>query len=220
MEVIEGPSGRRIFLLAVIRGLESERVEVRKALGEASADAIAISISEEELKALDDYEKGDVPPSNFEEDVYIGGLSRFGEVKKPPPCFLEARDLARSRGLRFLALDMDDHDYTEAYVSNVGTVEMMLHSMSEGRLRRKQFKAETPRDFVLEFDSVVNGSKGFKRLETARENHMAERLAELSRDCATILAVVEVERAEGVGHALSRHFIRHLESAKPSGTKV
>lgn len=218
MEVVEGPSGRRVFLLAVVRGLESERAEVRKALGESSADAIAVSISVEELKALDHYEKGDVPPSNFEEDVYMEGLSRFGEVKKPPPCFVEARDLAKRRGMRCHALDMNDQDYTEVYVTNVGTVEMMLHSMSEGRLRRKEFKAETPRDFVLEFDSAVNGSKGFKRLEKARENHMAERLAELSRDCVTVLAVVEAERAEGVGNALSQHLTRRLESAKPPGS--
>lgn len=188
--------------MAVVRGLESERMAVRDALDESSADAIALSISDEELKALELYEKGEVPPSNFEEDIYIDGLSRFGEVKKPPPCFVEARDLARKSGLKCHAIDMNDQDYTEAYVSNVGTLEMMRHSMNEARLRRWRSKAETPADFVIQFDEKVNDGKGFRRLEKARETHMAGRLVELLSDHERVLAVVEVERAKGIGQVL------------------
>jgi len=202
MEIVQTAEGRRVFLLGVVRGLESERAVVREALGESSADAIALSISDEEMKALELYEKGEVPPSNFEEDVYIDGLSRFGEVKKPPPCFVEARDLARKGGLKCHALDMNDQDYTEAYVSNVGTFEMMRHSMNEARLRRWRSKADTPEDFVIEFDGKVNDAKGFRRLEKARERHMAGRLVELLNDHERVLAVVEVERAKGVGQVL------------------
>ncbi len=208
METIEWPPDHRIYLLPVVRGLERERAPVRKAIEGSPAKVIALSISREELDALKQYDGGEVLPSNYEEDVYMENLARFGEAKKPPPCFVEARDLARERDLRIESLDLNNEAFTEAYVNNISTFEMMSMSLYEKRLRRRKFKSATPEEFVLEFDAAVNAREGFKRLERAREEHMALRLSRLARESPATLALVELERASGVKRALARYLPR------------
>ena len=197
-----------MFLLKVIKGLQSERASVRHAIEESNPKLLALSISEEELDALMKYDGEDVPPSNYEEAIYMENLARFGEVLKPPPCFVEARDIARESGLRIEALDLNNEDFTEAYVNNVSTFEMMSLSFVEKRLRRRVFKSTTPEGFVLEFDAAVNAREGFKRLEKTREQHMALRLSQMAAECPLTLALVELERAAGVRRALSRYLPR------------
>jgi len=208
MEVIETSSGEKIWLLPVIRGLESERETVRRAFDKSRTKALAISTSKEELKALQEYDGEEVQPSNFEEEIYMEFLSKFGKVSKPPPCFLEARDLAKEKKLRFFALDLDDDDFTEAYVTSVSTIEMMTQSMSQNRMRRRRFKAKTPEEFVLEFDALINRKKGFRRLEKSREEHIAKRISELTKGCSSLLAVIEMERIAGVKQSLPNYLPR------------
>ena len=106
----------------------------------SKAEVLALSISQEELEALKKYDGEEALPSNFEEEVYMGQLARFGEVRKPPPCFVEARDLALEKKLVINALDLNEVDFTEAYVNNISTFEMMSLSLGEKRLRRRVFK--------------------------------------------------------------------------------
>jgi hypothetical protein len=202
MDVIEWPTGHRIFLLPVIRGLESERVKVRNALQECSPAVIAVSVSPEELDGLRKFEGGEAEASNIEEQIYMERLAVFGEVSKPPPCFLEARDQAKERGLRLEALDLNNEDFTEAYVTNVSTVEMMTQSWIANKLQGPRLEAGTPEEFVLKFDCAVNRKDGFKRLERAREKHMAKRLTKLMEESKDTLALIEMERLEGVRWAL------------------
>ncbi len=208
MESVKSHSGNAIWLLPVIRGLVSEIETVRKAFEKTSPAAVAVSVSEEELKALEEYDGNEGEPSNFEEEVYMAQLSRFGEVRKPPPCFLEALALIKQRGIEWHALDLNDVDFTEAYVMNISTYEMMTHSMAANKLRRHRFKADTPGELVLEFDRIVNRRKGFKNLELAREDHMASRLVDLIKRHKTVLALIETERVAGVRQALSRYLPR------------
>jgi len=207
MDVIDWPTGHRIFILPVIRGLETERLKVRKALQECSPKVIAVSVSPEELDGLDKFEGGEVEASNIEEQIYMERLAAFGEVSKPPPCFLEARDQAKERGLKLEALDMNNEDFTEAYVTNVSTVEMMTQSWIANKLQGPRLEAGTPEEFVLRFDLAVNRKDGFRRLERAREKHMAKRLAKLVEESRDTLALIELERLEGVRRALSPAYL-------------
>ncbi len=208
MDVFHWPSGHRVYLQPVVRGLESERAKVKQALAQSSAKTIAISISKEELEGLEAYDGEETFPSNFEEDIYMEKLSVFGQVSKPPPCFLEARDLAKSSDLKLEPLDLNNVDFTEAYVANVSTIEMMTQAWLEGRLRGRRFKASTPEEFVVEFDRMINGKEGYRKLEEARERHMAASLIELAQGPATTLALVELERVEGVRQGLAAYLPR------------
>lgn len=199
LEVLES----RLHLLPVVRGLTSEAATVRQAFQSSDPDAVALSISPEEMEGLRAQPDVDMPPANFEEELYVRELSRFGEVRKPPPCFVEALRLAQTTRRPLMALDMGDAQYTEAYTRNIGTVELILHSRGARRLRASSFPARTPEDLVLLLDGVFNGSKGFRALEMDRESYMARQLRNLAATYARPLALVEVERARGVKRALA-----------------
>jgi pheromone shutdown protein TraB len=187
-----------VKILPVVRGLPSETYVVANAIDTTAPDIVAISIGPEELKTLRAYGGGALEPENFEEEIYVAGLSAWETPLKPPPCFTEAIRVADRRGARLEALDMDEVTYTENYVDCVSGLELVFQGRLERRLRKKQFQAKTPRDFVLEWDAEVNGPPGFARLQARREAYMAARLREIAVSTPSVLAVVEVERAKGV----------------------
>jgi hypothetical protein len=191
-----------IHLLPVIRGLPSEAANVRVAIESTQPSVLGLSIGPEELQSLRSFRGDPVGPDNFEEEVYVAGLSAWELPIKPPPCFSDAVHLADSRHLPVEAIDMDEVTYTESYVDCVSGLEVVFQGRLEKRLTKKRFRARTPRDFVLEWDAEVNGSPGFRRLQGRREAFMAGRLREIAASQPSVLAVVEVERARGVQVAL------------------
>src|SRR6266566_3812729 len=76
-----------IHFLPVIRGLPSETATVQQAIQSVRPIAIGLSIGPEELESLRSYQGGPLPPENFEEEVYVAGLSAWEPPVKPPPCF-------------------------------------------------------------------------------------------------------------------------------------
>ena len=199
-EVLLGRASVRI--LPVVRGLPSETEVVRHAIDSVRPSVVALSIGPEELQTLRHYDGGPLAPENFEEEIYVAGLSAWETPIKPPPCFSGAVKVADARGLRLEAIDMDEVTYTESYVDCVSTLEVMFQGRMEKRLTKKRFHATNPQDFVLEWDATVNGSPGFVRLQTRREAFMANRLREITASSDSVLALIEAERAKGVLTAL------------------
>jgi len=192
-----------VHLLSDVRGPPSEAEAVRRAIEDTRPTIVALSIGPEELRNLRSWDGTPVEPDNFEEEVYVAGLSAWEPPVKPPPCFSAAIRAADARGARVEAIDMDEPSYTDAYVECVSALEVVFQGRLERRLRKKRFRATTPREFVLEWDAEVNGSPGFRRLQARREAFFASRLRELSGKGRT-LAVIEVERAGGVVGALRK----------------
>src|SRR5438445_2074715 len=118
--------GCRVHLMAVVRGLASESERVRTAFEEIRPDAVAVSLGREELEALKGYSGGNAPPDNVEEEGYVRGRSRFGEVRKPPPASLAAVAAAGERGILVHPLDMDEEQYTSGHLPAVSTVSALL----------------------------------------------------------------------------------------------
>lgn len=193
--------GSSVHLLPVVRGLPSEGETVRRAIEATRPVVVALSIGPEELQTLRTYDGKPLGPENFEEEVYVAGLSAWETPVKPPPCFSEAIRSADARGARVEGIDMDEVLYTDTYVECVSALELVFQGRMERRLRKRRFRATTPREFVLEWDAEVNRSPGFRRLQARREAFFASRLRDLSSSGRT-LAVIEVERAEGVLAAL------------------
>lgn len=199
-----GRGDSNIILLPVIKGLVSEIQEVRTAIRETTPKALGISVSKEELKTLGILGGKDAIPSSEHEKAYVKGLQRFGEVRKPPPCYTEG--LAQAKRLRIpcVALDMDESLFTEAYCNFVSVVDVMKQTKDSRTILEKEFKAETPGEFILEFDAYVNRHRGFGRLEREREKHIALRLSKMAGRWPRILALVDAERANGVLERLER----------------
>ncbi len=135
--------------------------------------------------------------SNYER-IYSDKLSRFGRVKLPPPDLMVALRLARKKGIPARAVDMNEVDYADMYVDAVRASDLIRHSVRQKRLRRKRFQAETPEDFVIEWDRTVNKVKGYANLEKRREHYVAHKLKQLSGGYKRIMVVVELQRAEGI----------------------
>jgi len=190
-----------VRILPVVRGLPSETSVVARAIEDAKPAIVAMSIGPEELETLRAYDGPNLEPENFEEEVYVAGLSAWEPPIKPPPCFKEAIRIGDKRGLRLEALDMDENTYTENYVDCVSALEVVFQGRLERKLRKKRFQAKTPAEFVLAWDATVNGSPGFARLQTRRETHIASRLREISGH-GDVLALIELERVRGVLAAL------------------
>src|SRR5881296_264541 len=191
-----------VTILSVIRGLPSERSTVATAIRTTKPDVVVLSIGPEELQALRVYHGGPLEPENFEEEIYVAGLSAWEPPVKPPPCFTEAVRVAEKQGTRLEAIDMDEVTYTENYVDSVSTLEVIFQGRLERRLAKKRFDARTPQEFVLAWDAEVNGPPGFARLQAKREAFMAARLRQIAAEGASVLAVIEVERTKGVLAAL------------------
>ncbi|HEX9566163.1 MAG TPA: hypothetical protein VGA48_01040 [Thermoplasmata archaeon] len=191
-----------VSILSVVRGLPSERSTVATAIRTTKPDVVALSIGPEELQTLRVYHGGPLEPENFEEEIYVAGLSAWEPPMKPPPCFTEAVRVAEKQGTRLEAIDMDEVTYTENYVDSVSTLEVIFQGRLERRLAKKRFDARTPQEFVLAWDAEVNGPPGFARLQAKREAFMAARLRQIAAKGTSVLALIEVERTKGVVAAL------------------
>lgn len=191
----------RVHVMPVIRGLVSESPRVVSAFDDVRPEAVALSIGREELEALKAHSGKNVPPDNVEEEVYVRGLSRFGEVRKPPPCFVAALVACTERGIPIHPLDMDDEQYSSTYVASVSTVDILLANVREGRLRKWTSKASGAEAFVRDWDAAVNHSAGYRKLVAEREAFLARRIRQVASRYGVLLALVDVERAKGVlGH--------------------
>lgn len=188
----------RVHVMPVIRGLVSESPRVVSAFDDVRPEAVAISIGREELEALKVHSGENVPPDNVEEEVFVRGLSKFGEVRKPPPCFVAALAACSERRIPIHPLDMDDEQYSSTYVASVSTVDILLANVREGRLRKWASKAAAPEDFVRDWDAAVNHSAGYRKLVAEREAFLARRIRQMASRCAVLLALVDLERAKGV----------------------
>lgn len=203
----DADTSKRLMIVGAVRGLVSEGERVEELIQKEMPDVIGLAISKEGLTAMREHlernETNDAPLENMEEEVYVAGLEAFGEVRKPPPCFSRAVTIAKKNNILIETLDMDDEQYTNAFCRNISTLEMMSLGRCGRRMARHAFTAATPEDFVMEFDSIANRSKGFKRLEKEREEHMALKISELAGKYEDVLAIVELERSTGISNALN-----------------
>jgi hypothetical protein len=202
-------NGSTVRILPVVKGLVSEGDEVEKAISEENPDAIAISISKEELTALGtkaDYDKYE--PSDIEE-IYAILLEKFGEVKIPPPCYVRAYDVGTAKNIPLVPIDMNEELYTETYCYEVGGLDLIRESMFVKRAHRKRFDFESAGAFAADWDKKINKPGGFRNLNLKREEHMAEALRKLTGKYRKILAVIEYERAGSVEKILSSNPAQH-----------
>ncbi len=203
---------KTIYLLGTVKGLTVERKTVATAFKRYKPDVIALSVSEEDLVGLESVVKGktkEIGLSRYEE-VYARKLAtiakqdpvKYGEVQVPPPAIVEGFELGSKNKVPVVAFDMDESQFTDCFVENISTPQLIWHSVRFNRVRKRKFKAKTPEEFVIEWDQVLTKLKGFKNIELKREKFMAKRLLEITKKYDNILAVAEFERVDGISEKL------------------
>ncbi len=198
--------GCDIHILPVVKGLVSEEEKISRAVDDLKPEAVAISISAEELDGLRNKEDYDKYEMSDLEIAYAAHLETFGEVKLPPPCYVKSLDICLERSITLIPIDMNEEAYSEAYCSQVGALDLLKESIFTSRVVKKRFDLSSPEDFVQDWDEKVNKAKGFRELEQIREKCMAEALLRLAGKFRSVLAVVECERASGVEGILKGSF--------------
>ncbi len=193
-----------VQILGVIKGLESEVDKVTKAFETVNPDKVLISLSAEELEGLrnmpDDFE----PELSRYEEIYAEGLSRFGKVAAPPPCYVAAVELSDHKGIPLVPIDIDERTYTELYCAAVGGGSLFRHSTRTWLMKRRRFSLKSPEAFVLAWDRAVNNLEGFKIIERKRAEQMAAGTRKAADGASRVLAIIELERAHDVAELLTK----------------
>jgi hypothetical protein len=198
--------GQVIYLKGVIKGLLREKKLVTSLFDEVKPQMVALPISPEEKKGLKACVEGKVKEialSNLEE-IYSERLQAYGKVAVPPPYLAQAYILAEKRGVKIKPIDMDEETFTDFYIKNVSTVDLIFHSQRVKHLKRKRFAAKTANDFALEWDDYINRTTGMRVVEQQRETVMAANLAKIPKKYERVLALMETERIGGVAKNLEK----------------
>jgi hypothetical protein len=127
------------------------------------------------------------------DEIFMGLLAQFGETRFPSPAFLAAVTAAGSQGLKPRGLDMDEDEFTDVHVNEVGYLDLLRSSRAVRRLEKKGMFTDTPAEFAVEWDRRLNGFGGYLRVEGARAAHMAGRLDSMSKRASNILCFADVE---------------------------
>jgi hypothetical protein len=194
LETIQG-NGCTISVLGVIKGLKAEVGRVQSAFDLTRPDVVAVSLSKEELEGLRNLPDDYTPELSRYEQIYAEGLSRFGEVAAPPPCYVATLELADHRGIKLVPVDLDEQSYSELYCVAVPGTTLFRHSTRTWILKRRRFSDESPEEFVLNWDKTVNNLEGFRTIEKKRAETMAKGILAACGGSSDVLAVIELERA-------------------------
>ncbi len=187
-----------VHILPVIRGLTSEVSTVQEAFASVNPDAVAVSLSKEEVDGLRNLPADFEPELSRYDEIYVQGLARFGEVAAPPPCYVAVIEIADSEGVPVLPIDIDEESYTELYCASVSGTTLFRNSTRTWHLRRRAFSADTPEQYVMKVDKAFNNMRGFRNVESQRAEWMAREVLKAAKDFGQLLAVIEFERAGDV----------------------
>lgn len=203
-----------IYVVGVVKGLTSEGDRVGELVKKVDFDIGALPISKEELEALENFDE-DVNEEEYQlttpEIAYARNLERYGQVEIPPPSYLSLLSYCRASDKEIMGLDMGDEHYTMAYCEHVSGTNWLMQSFREKRLLKKKVSAEGPRNFAIEWDKIINKLSGYKELEEHREEVMAKNLKRISKR-GDVLAIIEVERLEGVLEQFDNEVWSHRKS--------
>ncbi|MEM4161082.1 MAG: hypothetical protein QW531_03790 [Thermoplasmata archaeon] len=189
-------------ILGIVKGLVAESERVETYIRKFQPEVVGIGISSEELEGLKEYiKKGfELPPLSTLEDIYAEKLAVFGDVGYPPPAFERAVAHCTEHEIPLHPLDIPENEFTTLYCNTVRTRDIIFQSFRVKRLRKKKIEAKEAEEFEILWDGLVNRRGGFKRVEAARERHMAGELKKLN---GRVLGVIEIARAEGVARILN-----------------
>ncbi len=195
-------AGAGILLLASVRGLVSEALEIGPALDAFAPEVVGLGVSPEELKALVEYfvlpEGEPLVPLTTNEVNEVRGLSRFGEVQVPNPTNVETLRWGRARQIPVAPLDPSEERSAELFSEHIGYVELVRRTVRERRLSRSPPAPSSADVFAVQWDRTVGKGRGSRRLAAARDAYLAQEVARLTRGRGRVAVVVERERFDGV----------------------
>ena len=188
-----------IDLIPIVKGLISERKKVEDALSAKRYETAAVSWGIEEIEAVRRREEitGDNETNDLDV-VYLYKLKTFGDVDMPDPSFTYVVDEFSKQDISVIPLDMSDDEYSEAYCREVSTLDFLRENKIVKKAMKKEFTTSSPEDFILEWDSLINEVKGYRKMNGLRERFIADQIIDLARYRKNALVLVDYERSKGI----------------------
>ena len=186
-----------VDIIPVVNGLISEAERVRGLVGDYEAYAVSLGI--EGVQTIKNRANIDEEFEVSELDlVYAEHISKFGQVEFPSPAMCALIDSVREKGMNVIPLDMNDDDFTQMYCDTVGVTDFVREHRLAKKGLKKGFRLESPESFAREWDDYINTVKGYRETSRNRERYMAKQIRDIARFRKKLLAVIEIERVDGV----------------------
>ena len=188
-----------IDIIPIIKGLVSEKKKAEDALSAKDYETAAVSWGIEEIEAV--RKRAEITGDNETNDldiVYMHELMTFGEVDMPDPAFTYVVDEFSKKGISVIPLDMSDDEFAEAYCREVSTLDFLKEGKIVRKALKNEFNKESPERFVMEWDSLINQIKGYRKMNAAKERFIADQIADLAKYRRNVLVLIDYERCDGV----------------------
>ena len=130
--------------------------------------------------------------------IYLYKLKEFGEVDMPDPAFTYVVDEFSKKGVSVIPLDMADQEFAEAYCNEVSTLDFLRENKIVKKMMKKEFTTSSPEEFMMEWDSLINEVKGYRKMNKVKERFVAVQIMDLAKYRKSALVLVEYERYEGI----------------------
>ena len=189
----------QIRVLSTVKGLVSEAEVVKKEIDSFIPDLIVLGLSEGEVEGIRKWDGEPYELSGWDEIYGLSLRKLLGDnsIRLPPPSFTRAIEIADSKNITILGLDMDEETYTDEYTKNISTWQLFKRGRLEKSMVKSGIEGSTPEEIAMNMENSIRQLSGFKKLEILRVEHMVSNLRN-NFDNEKILAIIEVSNAESL----------------------
>jgi len=189
----------QIRILSTVKGLVSEAEVVEKEIDSFIPDLIVLGLSEGEVEGIRKWDGEPYELTGWDEIYGLSLRKLLGDnsIRLPPPSFTRAIEIADSKNIMILGLDMDEETYTDEYTKNISTWQLFKRGRLEKSMVKSGIEGSTPEEIAMNMENSIRQLSGFKKLETLRVEHMVSNLRN-NFDNEKILAIIEVSNAESL----------------------
>lgn len=189
----------QIRVLSTVKGLVSEAKVIEKEIDSFIPDLIVLGLSEGEVEGIRKWDGEPYELSGWDEIYGLSLRKLLGDnsIRLPPPSFTKAIEIADSKNITILGLDMDEETYTDEYTKNISTWQLFKRGRLEKSMVKSGIEGSTPEEIAMNMENSIRQLSGFKKLETLRVEHMVSNLRN-NFDNEKILVIIEVSNAESL----------------------
>lgn len=191
-----------LLVVGTVPGFAPDGGRVEQAFQAFLPDGVALGVPPEDVRTLEQLAKADPKPELPQPDEATARLlellARFGPTAIPSPDLEAATRLALDAKVPLRALDLDDAAHAHLYTKHVRFRHVIQSNSIKKRLLKEGVEGTDAYDLSEAWDAAWTRPKGLRRVELAREEHMAERLRVVASQHERLLVVLPAPRMAGI----------------------
>lgn len=191
-----------VLVVGTVPGFSPDGERVEQAFHAFLPEAVALGVPDEDVATLEKLAtmepKPELPSPDEATARLLELLGQFGPTAIPSPDLERATAMARASGLPVQALDLGDAEHASLYTKHVRFRHVVQSNSIKNRLLKDGVAGADAYALAQAWDAAWTRPKGLRRVEEAREEHMARRLREVASGRQRVLAVVPAPRMPGL----------------------